>query len=73
MPEYYRLRIKKDYAAAVIEDLQKLKAIELLSEDADIHEWQKKEVRKRAKELQKNPDTAISWKDAQKKIKTLGK
>ncbi|OSZ82851.1 hypothetical protein CAP35_06190 [Chitinophagaceae bacterium IBVUCB1] len=73
MLEYYRLRIKKEYAASVIEDLQKMKAIEVISEDADVYEWQKKEVRKRVKELKKQPDTAVTWQAANKRIKALTK
>lgn len=73
MLEYYRLRVKKEYAAAVIEDLLKMDAIEVITKEADIHEWQKKEVGKRIKDLKKNPDSAVSWADAQKKIKALAK
>lgn len=72
MSEVLYVRIKKEYAAAIIKDLQELDAIELL-EETPIHEWQKKEVRKRLKDLQKNPAKAISWEDASIKIKLLGK
>jgi hypothetical protein len=72
MPDTLYVRIKKEYAAAIIKDLQKLDAIELL-EEAPIPDWQKKEVRKRLKDLQKNPSKALSWKDATKKIKHLAK
>jgi Putative addiction module component len=66
----YHIRIKKDYAAAIIEGLQKLDAVELLpGEELPIPEWQKKEVRKRLKDLEKNPRKAISWDDAVKKIR----
>lgn len=66
------VRIKKNYAADIIKDLQKLDAVELLAE-APIPEWQKKEVQKRLKDLRKNPSKAISWNDATKKIKMLAK
>jgi hypothetical protein len=70
----YHIRIKKNYAAAILKDLQKLDAVEFLPEaDVEIPEWQKKEVRKRIKEIQKNPAKAISWEAAQKKIKQLAK
>jgi len=68
----YHIRIKKNYAADVIKDLQKMDAVELL-EEPPIPEWQKKEVRKRIKDLQKNPDKVISWTEGMKKIKQLGK
>jgi hypothetical protein len=70
----YHIRIKKSYATAILKDLQKLDAVELLPEaDVAIPEWQKKEVRKRIREVQKNPAKAISWEAAQKKIKQLAK
>lgn len=72
MPDTLHIRIKKNYASDIIKDLQKLDAIELL-EVAPIPEWQKKEVQKRLKALQKNPSKAINWKDASKKIKLLVK
>lgn len=72
MPDTLYVRIKKDYAAAIIKDLQKLDAVELL-EEAPVPEWQKKEVRKRLKDLQKNPSKAVNWDDAKKKIKQLAK
>jgi hypothetical protein len=37
----YHIRIKKNYAADVIKDLQKMDAVELLQEPP-IPEWQKK-------------------------------
>ncbi len=59
-------KTKKNYAADVIKDLQKMDAVELL-EEPPIPEWQKKEVPKRLKDLQKNPSKAISRNDAVKK------
>ncbi len=41
MPDTLYVLIKKNYASAVIMDLQKLDAIELL-EEAPIPDWQKK-------------------------------
>ena len=72
MPDTMFVRIKKNYAAAIIKDLQKLDAVEIL-EQAPVPEWQKKEVRKRLKDLQKNPSKAVNWDDATKKIKQLAK
>jgi hypothetical protein len=51
--------------------------ITLLEQEQEEHitipEWQKKEVRRRIREVQKNSRKAISWEDAQKKIKQLAK
>ena len=41
MPETLYVRIKKTYASAIIKDLQKLDAIEILEEPL-IPDWQKK-------------------------------
>ncbi len=72
MSGYYFLKVKKEYAAAIIEDLQKMDAVELIeTEQEDIPEKQKKEVLARLEELNNNPDKAIDWKEAQKKIKAL--
>jgi hypothetical protein len=60
MSSIYHVRIKKEYAASVIEDLHKMKAVELVKEEDDIvPEWHKKEVRKRVKEIQKDPSILI--------------
>jgi Putative addiction module component len=72
MAEVYHIKIKKEYAAALIDDLIKIDAVELL-EEAPIPEWQKKEVRKRLKDLQKKPSRAVGWNDATKKIKQMAK
>lgn len=70
MSEILHIRIKKGYASDVIEDLRKMEAIELL-EEPPIPEWQKKEVRKRLRELKKNPLKAIPWDEAMKEIKQM--
>ena len=72
MSDTLYIRIKKNYAADVIKDLQKLDAVELL-EEPPIPDWQKKQVLKRLKDLQKDPSVAVNWDDAVKKIKRLGK
>lgn len=70
MPDILHILIKKNYAADIIKDLQKLNAVEVL-EEAPVPEWQKKEVRKRLKDIQKNPLKAVSWDEATQKIKQL--
>jgi Putative addiction module component len=57
----YHIRIKKEYAAAVIEDLQKMDAVELMNdEDAfDIPQWQKDEVRRRIEKYKNNSGQLI--------------
>lgn len=70
MAEVYHIRIKKSYASDVIEDLRKMEAVELL-EEPPIPEWQKEEVRRRLRELKKDPSVAIPWDEAMQKIKQM--
>jgi hypothetical protein len=60
MSAIYHIRIKKEYAESVLEDLHKMKAVELVKEEEEvIPDWQKKEVRKRVKEMRKDPSILI--------------
>jgi len=68
MDEIYYIRIKKDYAAAVIEDLQKMEAVELIAPDeAEIPEWQKELVSIEKKKIADNPSLLINWEIARQK------
>jgi hypothetical protein len=74
MAGYYLVRVKKDYASSVIEDLQKMGAIELLQTvDDDIPEWQKKEVLSRLQDMIEHPENTIDWATMSKKLKRLSK
>ena len=57
----YHIRIKKEYAAAIIEDLQKKDAVELIPEQEafDVPQWQQDEVRKRIDKYKNNPELLI--------------
>ncbi len=57
----YHIRIKKEYAVAVIEDLQKKDAVELVPEDQafDVPQWQQDEVLKRIEKYRNNPDKLV--------------
>jgi hypothetical protein len=60
MQSTYLIRIKKSYAALVIEDLKKMKAIELIKNENDtVPEWQKEEVRRSVKEIEDDPSILI--------------
>lgn len=61
MQETYHIRIKKEYAAAVIEDLRKNEAVELVPEEEafDVPQWQQDEVRKRIDKYRMNPELLI--------------
>ncbi|MDP1795744.1 MAG: hypothetical protein Q8K53_00340 [Daejeonella sp.] len=57
----YYIKIKKEYASAIIEDLQLVEAIEILEDR--VPEWQKEETMKRLKEMKENPSSVLSEKD----------
>jgi hypothetical protein len=72
MSATYHLRIKKEYAAALIEDLQKVDAVEFLTgqeEDIDIPQWQMDEVKRRIEYYDKNPHELVSWEEVRKRLK----
>ena len=54
----YTIRIKKEYASAIIEDLKQVDAIEIV--EVPVPEWQQKETLKRLSEMKANPSSAIS-------------
>jgi hypothetical protein len=56
------LRIKKEYAAELIEDLIRAKALEPVSDtDTDIPEWQKEAVRQTLRQVQEHPEKLQAW------------
>ncbi len=71
----YHIRIKKDYASALIEDLQKADAVEVIEEGSDsnyeIPEWQKAVVMARLKESREFPERLISINDAEGRLSKL--
>ena len=62
----YTIKIKKEYASAILEDLKQVDAIEIL--EAPIPEWQKQESLKRLAEMKANPDSQISEDDFYKSL-----
>ena len=69
VPLSYHIIIKKEYASAVIEDLQKMDAVEVIPESAySVPQWQIDEVRRRKQYYQEHPEELVSWEDAQKMI-----
>ena len=64
------IRIKKDYAASLIEHLQKEQAIEIVDEEADdIPDWQKEAVRKTLLDVQQHPEQLQPWDVVKQKYK----
>jgi hypothetical protein len=67
MDEIIHLKIKKEYAEALINHLQSENAIELINEEIDnIPDWQKEAVRKTFIYANENTETNENW-DAIKK------
>ena len=65
----YHLKIKKEYAAALIEDLEKVDAVEFVASDevddtGEISEWQKQAVLSRLQDAEVNPQQLITWQKA---------
>lgn len=59
MQTTYHIVIKKEYAGDIIEDLQKMKAVEVLPDSAfEIPKWQIDEIRKRKKYYKQHPGRA---------------
>ncbi len=71
MPEVLHVIIKKDYAASLMEHLQKEQAIEFVAEDAEdaAGEWQKEAVRKTLADVQQHPDQLQPWDIVKQKYK----
>ena len=66
----FHIRIKKEYAAALIEDLIKVNAVENIEEDLpNIPEWQKEAVRKSLQQVQQNPTSLEPWDIIKQKYK----
>lgn len=63
----YHIKIKKEYASAILEDLKQVDAIEIIEEP--IPEWQKKESLQRLQEMKENPSSAVNEEDF---LKALG-
>jgi hypothetical protein len=66
----FHIRIKKDYAASLIEHLQKEQAIEIVEDDTmDIPEWQKEAIRKTLQEVSQHPEQLQPWDVVKQKYK----
>ena len=64
MPEiYYHIKIKKEYAAALIDDLIKIDAVENIesSQQTELPQWQKDALDKELQAIADNPNYLIPW------------
>jgi hypothetical protein len=70
MADTYFIRIKKDYAADVIEDLQKMDAVEFIDEEnIDIPQWQKDKVLVAKNKVEEDPSLLIDWETVKQNIR----
>jgi|BarGraIncu00222A_1022003.scaffolds.fasta_scaffold136531_2 hypothetical protein len=72
MADTYHIKIKKDYAVAVIEDLQKMDAVELLPNNENeflIPDWQIELGREEIKKISENPALLSDWEKAKQELK----
>ena len=70
MSETYFIRIKKDYAADIIEDLQKMDALEFINDgNIDIPQWQKDKVLAIKNKVEENPSLLIDWETVKQNIR----
>ncbi len=71
MNETLHIRIIKDYAVNVINDLKTLGAVELLTDEEikDVPQWQIDEGRKIKDYYDKNPNELLSWDEVRKQLK----
>jgi TusA-related sulfurtransferase len=70
MADILHVIIKKDYAASLMEHLQKEQVIEIVAEDTeDIPEWQKEAVRKTLQDVHQHPEQLQPWDIVMQKYK----
>ena len=70
MPDIFHLRIKKDYAAAVIEDLIKLDAVETIQEhEIELTLAQKAALDKELEAVKNDPDYLLKWDEIKHRFK----
>jgi hypothetical protein len=65
------LSIPEEKVKTFLNFISDLKYIKIEEKEFVVPEWQKKEVRKRLKNVKANPYTLVSTKDALKRLKSL--
>jgi hypothetical protein len=72
MADTYFIRIKKEYAADVIEDLQKMDAVEFIDEEnIDIPQWEQDKVLAAKAKVDEDPSLLIDWETVKQNISRL--
>lgn len=70
MNEVYHIKIKKEYAAALIDDLIKINAVEDMEvSNTELPQWQKDALDKELQAIGDNPDYTIPWDSVKNRFK----
>ncbi len=69
MAEIYHLKIKKEYAAALIDDLIKIDAVEDMEPATEMPQWQKDALDKELQAIADNPGYTIPWGSVKNRFK----
>jgi len=69
MPDTFHLRIKKEYAAALIEDLIKMDAVETVNDDIELTPDQKQALDKELEAIKTNPTYLKKWDEVKQQFK----
>ena len=70
MAEVYHIKIKKQYAAALIDDLIKVDAIENIEIDkSEIPQWQKDSLDKEMQIVADDPNSTTPWVEIKNRFK----
>jgi Putative addiction module component len=70
MPDIYHIRIKKEYAAALIDDLIKIDAVEDIEPSlAELPQWQKDALDKELQAIADNPNYTVPWESVKNRFK----
>ena len=70
MAEVYHIKIKKEYAAALIDDLIKADAVEDMElQNTELPQWQKDVLDKELQAIAENPNYTIAWDNVKSRFK----
>lgn len=70
MAEVYHIKIKKEYSAALIDDLIKVDAGEDMElQNTELPQWQKDVVGKELQAIAENTDYTIAWNSVKSRFK----
>ena len=69
MPDTLHIQIKKEYAAALIENLIKVDAIETVEKSVELTSAQKAALDKELQAIKDNPDYLQKWDDIKHRFK----